>query len=772
MSLTTLTGVVEDSDSVAWSLASWVASLQVPGGPAKAVFAATGAPVPISVAGILDASGTFSGTLPDTASILPTGCKWHLTIAPLITAPSQAVAATAVSGGTFDMGAFVSSRITAPRIQSAALVYAYADVEIINMTNGDGYTNTANNSYNIWNGTAWVPIAGGNGTVDSGNTVALAFYPATGTTVAGTAGLSTDSTQQNINVPGVATTKEQVNTGTFSIPSGTVLNPETIIQPEQNNPEFIGPGWNLGNSGGWSVNLGRADVMQTSVRGISQAISPTINKHAIGDTAGVYVHLTSDGGIAAQSDEGISGMTLSVLEPDTYFHGTVSSTTGIGDQAPVLAFASGSGWTSDGAFLLNITKGTISGNMIAASTPISFLDSTGATVTSFLNSLDVGIGGVPVSTKIGVVGNIANPNVTANAPVLVTLSVKLLQVAGTTHAFAVNDVVSVAGDFYPEQSIIQSATTPAGSPLTQTITLKLRNPNTSAFIFCGGIQGQYISFDANLALSGMRSSYYAFGSLTGQDMIYGNNVQGGLTGNTLPRIGFEAATSTAFDPNNGFHLYPGAEVVCNNNQGFDCTLEQNGVHWAVSDVVENPHFPTGGGNTLLITKIQDTPTDPSFQGIGIELALQGAGITGAFSPLRVTNQNNANFYQQDGGPLIAPSFIRLFGSSDSGVIINKAPKSAILLLESFHGTDVVTLIGVPSSGANFQFDPTIGFFVISHLQLGNGVTFGTLNVGGEIQAGGQNGIPATITTAAITPTGTQGSMVFNRGILVAETPAT
>jgi hypothetical protein len=69
----------------------------------------------------------------------------------------------------------------------------------------------------------------------------------------------------------------------------------------------------------------------------------------------------------------------------------------------------------------------------------------------------------------------------------------------------------------------------------------------------------------------------------------------------LPQLGSEAAVADG-GASSGFHLYPGAEVVANADQGFNCTLEQNNVLWAPGDLVENPHFPIFGGTGMWVTR--------------------------------------------------------------------------------------------------------------------------------------------------------------------------
>jgi hypothetical protein len=293
------------------------------------------------------------------------------------------------------------------------------------------------------------------------------------------------------------------------------------------------------------------------------------------------------------------------------------------------------------------------------------------------------------------------------------------------------------------------------------LTLKLRNPNTAAIIFQGGIQGQYISFDANLAFSGMRSSYYAFGSVTGSDLIYGVNVAGGLTGNTLPMIGNEAALSNG-GASSGFHLYPGAEVVCNADQGFACTLEQNGVAWAAADLVENPHYPIWGGTGLMVVRNQQTPSSSSTGMIGFQLLIDGAGFGGPnVAAVRIRSNNPSTFYKGDGGPMNAPGGIELFGYYRNGVYMTNAPQDggAAVYIQNPAGSSlpVVPIVVVDYAvGGNMLFNPVTGTWRFD----------GPVDAP-EFSKNGSAGASGTITVPKLTTGGATGSITVSGGIITA-----
>lgn len=525
-----------------------------------------------------------------------------------------------------------------------------------------------------------------------------------------------------------------------------------------------GGGFNLGNAGGWSNSFNQVFTGNFARRGITQTIGGAQTKHAIGDCAAIYLYVKTDGGMAAASDEGACAITAQVLENQGYFHGTVSSTTGTGDTAPVLAHATGNNWTTDGGYLLDITKGTLSGTLTGASAPLSLTINSGV-VATFLNFLTVSGATLPISTAIGIAtAAIANPSTTRDNPILTTVIVNVAQIAGVYQPFTAGSVVTVAGINYPEQSVIQTASAVSGTH-QQTLTLKLCNPNTQAILFQGGIQGQYISADANLALSGMRSSYFAFGSLLGTDMIYGNQVTGGVANNFLPNAGCEAWQPTG--ANSAWHLYPGAEVVKNSDQGIACTVEQNRVAWAATDVVECTHFPTVATQGAFIVRVQYSPSNASLGWNGIHVVCDGPGTAGGNSAgALIQNAFTPTHYLGSGGPLQAPIGLAISGQWASPIFIQAAPdasNNAILFVQSNNAAASTTtnvIILDYAAGGNMTFDTVAGRWHVDKMDAS------------VFSASSSPGLTTTITTAKLTTGGANGSMTFTGGILTAQVPAT
>lgn len=540
---------------------------------------------------------------------------------------------------------------------------------------------------------------------------------------------------------------KETSVGSHAAFSGSTAAYQTWYIHKNSTATFQGAGYSFGNAGGWSVGIQHVSTLNIATRGIHQSHGTTIRKNAVGDCAVWYAYQWCDGGVSAQSDEGVAGLNLRQSENIGYFQGTVAATTGIGDRKPVLTYASGSATISDGAFLLNISKGTISGNVLAPS--VLFIPTTSAGVQqTFLNYLPVTSGCLPISTACGIslkaVGAIPNQGVTEDSPILCTVSVTLVQIGGKYPPFIVGKHVMVGGSNYPEQSFIHAAVMNADG--TQTLTMYLRRPNDAAIIFQEGIAGQYISFGANYRFSQrlVRSSYYALGSLTGSDLIYAVNVGGTVLGITLPQIGSEAATNDG-GPNSDFNLYPGAEIVCVPVYGLlRLTLEQNNVNWSPTDVVENPHYPVWGGTAAWLTKWHATPANSRQGSAGFVQEVGGPGFAGGNCSVgKFRNNNPVTFYRGNGGPVDAPDLLRLEGPASRNIYISTAhePGGAIVEIQSPNNQStpnadvlVINLNWMP--GGNLWFRQG-KFWSDAPIEASGFSIKGTAGVDGTLQIGGQ-----------------------------------
>ena len=579
----------------------------------------------------------------------------------------------------------------------------------------------------------------------------------------------------DFTIPGLMTAERLSMTDTYIAASGNNGGFPTYEQ-DLHSTTIAGPGHNLGNSGGWSVDHGTYLSMYSSQRGIGQALSLDARKVGVGDFAGFYAYARGNVGLTAGSDEGYVVIQGEMYELAGSFNGTVSSTTGRGDTKPVfvngaqyvvtgiavelyntssnqltaqcvnppvagtvvnfsgftnpaltplngtssfvisstptsfiaavgynfapfanvadhgLATIYGNNWTIDGAYMLNLSKGTLSGTLTGPCSALVGYDASGAV----LNSLDIQalpVAGVtlPLSTAWGYSGN--SIPFTGNTRDLTTsqnnIPMTLGKIGSAARPFVLGPAVT-GGCYNPERVTINYAgpviTSPSGVQ-TQIVNLTCSNPNGPFCLFQGGIAGQYISPDANLAFSGQRGSYPALGSLTGTDLIYWVNVAGDELGPTyLPMVGNEAWTPTG--PNSAWHLYPGCEIVANllpvnpsGTDAFDCVLEQNDVPWQPGDRVCNPDYPIQGGHAAWFVLQSENPTHPGFGKVCIEGSYGGHGISGSMIGLALINGNPESYYATWGGPLAAPTAIAIIGPHDNPINIQYGPAPGRALIE-------------------------------------------------------------------------------------------
>ncbi len=416
-----------------------------------------------------------------------------------------------------------------------------------------------------------------------------------------------------------------------------------------------GPSTNFGNMGGWTVTsvIGSPQVTFGN-SGIDQYEGAGIVKNATGDLGGLYLYVYG-GGRAALSDEGVTGITVQSGEIAGYFHGTVARGAGPGSTALQLAVnpAAKPGWgaTCNGCMLLDISKGEIAGRLNGRSQPF------GKTYLNQLPTTAVTVHGVagrlPLTTAwCTTVAALPWSNVAGQGTTR-TVDCTLGAIGGQTPAFRAGDVVAIAGPQYPEEVRLTGVEAPRNG--LQRLTLEVRNPHTAgSIVFQGGIAGQSLSFDANLAATGFRTSYYVFGSVDGVHLIYGSQIAGTISTHTLPRL-----TSEAEQIDSGFHLYPSAEVVANTAAPAAPLLEPNKVNWETGDTVENPRFQSFGGFGIFDNCTVFTPTDQDGALGCMNISMSGPAISGTYHPFYLSNNNPASLYRPGGGavdPVPAMSF--------------------------------------------------------------------------------------------------------------------
>jgi hypothetical protein len=507
----------------------------------------------------------------------------------------------------------------------------------------------------------------------------------------------------------------QARTMNLTAPSGVHPPDRDGPQSSQNtlNMTVTGPGWSLGNSGLWSVSQSEQMIANVFQRGIAHNMTLYMNKHATGDTAGFYSYTFSDGGVTAGSDEGITNANFEGGETNGYYHGTIAATSGPGDTMPSLTFQSGSKALTDGGILLDISKGTVACSLAGSSSEFA---------SRYVQQLPTTCATLPLTTAYGTLTKeIPTQHTTADAPQSVTVTLTLGTIGGSTRAFTTG-VAEMSGAFYPEQVLISAVQLPVAGQ--QTVTLKVRNPNPAgSVLFEGGLAGQYLSFDANLALSGYRSSYMALGSVDGTHLLYALLYGGGII-NTLPQLGNEAATTTG--PNAGFHLYPGAEIVRNDPEATHPTLEPNTVPWEAGDLVENPHPVQQAGHGLWVTTQRNSPCNASYGCEGLEVDSSGAGINGAFSLFYGRNYGKDSQYFDGGGPIAAPNFMTGYGEFGNDWYLFHGPQhgGAVIRIQNLANNipasqwttpiDVVNFNSV--GGGHFTFTPSTSTWALNALR--------------------------------------------------------
>ncbi len=533
-----------------------------------------------------------------------------------------------------------------------------------------------------------------------------------------------------------------------------LANGEGIVQ-DYEAVSVRGPGYSNGPSGGgWTNTSSTYRDMFAWRRGITQSYGANLQKFAVGDSVVMYGYNKSYGGVTAGSDEGSAIISGKRTPPTTYFHGTVSSTTGTGDTAPVLAFTTGNNVMIDGGYLLNITKGTISGSLNGSSSILS-LETNAGIAPTYLKKLPVTGVSLPLTTAAGIAtAAIVNVGTLGNAPVSKTVTLNLVKIGGVFPAFVIGDVVTVAGSEFVEQSIITAAGAVSGTN-QQTVSLALRYPNAASIFFRGGIQGTAISFPANLAFSGIRSSYPAVGSMTGTDMIFAFDAFGDTTNPDVPQVGGEAATTTST-----FNLYPYAEVVYNLSFVGTSQVEQNRVAWATSDVVENPPNPAQSDGGVFWDVLFQYPQIIQGTQAAMFLFVNGPGFGGpGISANWIRSNNPGSMYQGNGGPLIAPvlnKYDGFFGEAHSHGVTPDNGRFYIKIYNNYKAGQDFNFVDLDYvSNGTIVFEHTAQRWKMPQI---NAVTY---------YANGNAGITHTSPLAKLTPGGSNGSITFQGGLAIA-----
>lgn len=556
------------------------------------------------------------------------------------------------------------------------------------------------------------------------------------------------------------------------------FNPVHIIG-HYNLYDFHAPGFNWGNEGGWSVQLGTSEQGTFNTRGIGQMYTSDSIKHAAGDFAAQYVYASTDGGATAQSDEGFTLDTREGGETNSWFHGTTAAGSAPGATLLPVSYVAGpqsQSTTTDGAFMLDISKGTIAGTITG---PEKLVPGTSVHIMPVSANL-------PPSTGIGIV-EVSIPQLrVANVPEAVVLTnTRIL------HGSFVAGKACLAGGWYPEQVVITKAGVARNG--LQDVTIIHKNPNgkdakNPTSLWQGGVCGQYLSLDRNLARDGFRTSYPIVGATDSNHLAYIWNVKGSTKQNVLriyeppvllknlsrrdgvvtaefadanqPYIFNHAATVVIANANNpsfddtvhqpayeddvnrvlkwpqkgpdakassatidlpssyyGFHLYPGAEVLGPQLAG-GVPLEPNSVDWAPGDVIENPHNPSFSMYGRMTQLVQNTLSSGANSD-GQVWGFHGSGISANYFPSTWRNENPCSLYTGCGGTLEPIRWNTFTGPYRELIYMNNAPLNQGALISI--GCDSRGCDHKPSyrlfqlQNGGMQYDPADGNFTVPRM---------------------------------------------------------
>ena len=474
----------------------------------------------------------------------------------------------------------------------------------------------------------------------------------------------------------------------------------------EQNAEFLketvtGSGIDLGGLGGWTTKKLHFDTMNSAVRGITDGSNLFLSCHGIGDCFANYDYIGSDGGLAADSDESVGAYEAVVAESPGYFHGTAPKTYAPGALEIDLTHTAGSPWTTDGTFLIDTSRDVLTAVQSGPSKPLPGSELPAQGRAALLNYLPLQAAVLPVTANLCYALSTGKPlvppaNIPATSSVPVTIACSVQPIRGAYTPFPPQGHVCVAGDVYPEQATIAAAGI-LGPDHVQVLTLNLRNPHNSLAVFLGDPCGRYLSFDAEGADNGMRQLFPVYGSLTGSDLIYGDNLYGSIVGRTIPYPGMVASQTTS---SNRLHLYHGAEIVGNRTTAANPTLEPNTMQIQAGDTLENPHYAHVGAKAIGIDQDMKTPCTPGSNCDILYLAYTGTGATQGSVFIHTATGNPSGFYHASGGKRTPPIWARVEGPHANLFSITEAPQGGNA---DGSGGDLIH-VGPPPGDASSPYD--------------------------------------------------------------------
>jgi hypothetical protein len=200
---TTVSGTITDTSSQAWASGTYRFAFFP--GQSTGPFYLAGSPfTPTAFTGTLDGSGSFSGvSVPDNRRISPGGTQWYVTVCPQASSACFTKNVT-ITGASMSVSALVVPPPPIVQANAQTLPMAYSDSEIAGAVVGSTYFNTTSSEMRVCTVSVpctWATVSGSGG-VNPGTQYLLPLYPSTGSVV-GPSNITTDSTKNNLNVPGI-----------------------------------------------------------------------------------------------------------------------------------------------------------------------------------------------------------------------------------------------------------------------------------------------------------------------------------------------------------------------------------------------------------------------------------------------------------------------------------------------------------------------------------------------------------------------------------------
>ena len=342
--------------------------------------------------------------------------------------------------------------------------------------------------------------------------------------------------------------------------------------------------------------------------------------------------------------------------------------------------------------------------------------------------------------------------------------------SGTMSTTTNGGVMWIASDAEPEMVKVVSVGAQVGNSLSLVVSSHLPHP-TGSMMFQGGSSG-VLCLDAQAAGDAATQPWPfcvpAYGSSNSSTVIYGWLFGGTQINGSLPSIGTMRASFTS--PNNGFHIYKGAQIISTTNQGTVPTLNVNDVTFAPGDGFESPPNAAFGLTAITTALDQQEPLGPSG---GAQVAILGHGPNwvNGWNPLIIDNENHFGMYENcdvtsttlclpittSGGWAVGSDFINLVGPYRHAIDVGGVPLPGGTVITMNDGANTATYNLLTTEGGTIQVVPSQTEFFLSQ----------NLGVGGFIFAG--NGITSGSSIAAnSTVTAPQGLIFGNHTVGTAQ----